>query len=415
MANKNTTISWLRRIDWVVQPFSWLTMAALLAAAAARKGFATALWPDWVDAWVMPVLVAAAVGYLTNNIAIWLLFKPYDRHCGFVQGVIPREKAELAVKLGVVISESLLPPQELAEQLGRVIREYLHNPALLADIRSRVNAFLQKHKSAIAGFLLPSIEQAIQQAVQRHFTPANLTALFDDVVVKWLEVEDNRQLAAAAIVQEIRTRAPQLTAAIRRQFREGTETYLRQEFPGLCSWLGADDFAARLIDHLNWDRIQQHIETRLSDEETRQTICEELAELSVKIHDHLRSRMSEEKLQAFLTEHRQKAEVFLREYIEEHLPELVDQWLRQDQVWEIIANTVLPMAQDFTLSRLQSDKGAIIRQLDLPGKIRSSIMAMDMRQVHATINSVSGQHLVAIQLLGYLLGAIAGALMALTA
>jgi len=38
-------------------------------------------------------------------------------------------------------------------------------------------------------------------------------------------------------------------------------------------------------------------------------------------------------------------------------------------------------------------------------------MAMDMHQVHSTINSVSGRHLVAIQLLGYLLGAVAGFLM----
>lgn len=413
MRNKKT-FNWLQKIDLTIKPLSWLTMASLLAAVVAKKGFETPLWPVWIDAWVMPVLIAAAVGYLTNNIAIWLLFKPYDKHFGFIQGVIPREKAGLAVKLGGVISESLLPPPELANQLGAVVKDYLQNPSLLEDIRAKVNAFLKKYQSAIAAFLIPYIEQAIRDAVQRNFTPENLYALFDDVVVKWLDVRKNRQLAAAAVIREIKTKAPQLTAAIKRQFRDGTETYLRQEFPALCSWLAADDFAAKLIDHLNWDQIQLQLEARLSDETTQETICEQLVELSLKIRDYLKSQMSAGKLQAFLTEHQDKAEKLLRGYIEENIPALVDQWLRQDQVWEVVANHLLPPVQAFILNRLKNDKNAIIHQLDLPGKIEKSIMTMDMRQIHATINSVSGQHLVAIQLLGYLLGAIAGLLMIFT-
>ncbi len=413
MENK-TTFNWLRKLDLTIKPLSWLTMASLLAAVVAKKGFGTPLWPLWFDAWVMPVPVAAAVGYLTNNIAIWLLFKPYDKHFGFIQGVIPREKAVLAVKLSGVISKSLLPPPELANQLGAVVKDYLQNPALLEDIREKVNVYLKKYQSAIATFLIPYLEQAIRAAVQRNFTPENLYALFDDIVVKWLDVPKNRQLVAAAIIREIKLKAPQLTAAIKRQFRDGTETYLRQEFPSLCSWLAADDFAAKLIDHLNWDQIQRQLEARLSDEATQETICEQLVELSLKIRDYLQNQMSAGKLQELLAEHQDKAEKLLRSTIEENIPSLVDQWLRHDHVWKVIVNHLLPPVQAFILNRLKSDKNAIIHQLDLPGKIEKSIMTMDMHQIHTTIDSVSGQHLVAIQLLGYLLGAIAGLLMIFT-
>ncbi|HOG49752.1 MAG TPA: DUF445 family protein, partial [Lentisphaeria bacterium] len=401
----------LQKLDFVIKQLSWLTIASLLAAVIATKGFGTSLWPPWFDAWVMPVLVAAAVGYLTNNIAIWLLFKPYDQHFGFIQGVIPREKANLAVKLGDVISESLLPPPELANQLGAVVKDYLQNPSLIEDIREKVNFYLKKYQSAIATFLFPYIEQAIRAAVQRNFTTENLYALFDNVVVKWLDVPKNRQLAATVIIREIKLKAPQLTATIKRQFRDATETYIQQEFPNLCSWLPVDDFAAKLIDHLNWEQIQRQLEDRLSDEETQDAICEQLVELSLKVRDYLQSQAASGKLQELLTKHQDKAEQLLRNTIEENLPALVDQWLRRDQVWEVIVNHLMPPVQAFILERLQNDKNAIIRQLDLPGKIEKSIMAMDMRQVHSTINSVSGRQLVAIQLLGYLLGAIAGFLM----
>lgn len=413
MENK-TSFNGLQKLDLLVKLFSWLTIVSLLAAVIAKKGFGASLWPPWFDVWIMPVLVAAAVGYLTNNIAIWLLFKPYDKHFGFIQGVIPREKAKLAVKLSVVVSENLLPPPELANQLGAVARNYLQDPSLLEDIRENVNIYLKKHQSAIASFLIPYLEQALRAAVQRNFTPENLYALFDDVVVKWLDVQENRQVAAAVIIREIKHKAPELTVAIKRQLRDGTETYFRQEYPRLCSLLPVDDLAAKLIDHLNWEQIQRQLEARLSDEKTHEAICEQLVELSLKIRDYLQSRMAAGKLQDWLAEHQGKAERLLRSAIEENLPALVDQWLRRDQVWEAVVNHLLPPAQTFILDRLKNDKNAIIRQLDVPGRIEKSIMAMDMRQVHRTINSVSGQHLVALQLLGYLLGAIAGLLMIFT-
>lgn len=411
---KTTSFNGLQKLDFVIKLLSWLTIALLLAAVIARKVFGASLWPPWFDAWVMPVLVAAAVGYLTNYIAIWLLFKPYDKHFGFIQGVIPREKANLAVKLGDVISENLLPPPELANQLGAVVKAYLQNPSLLEDIRQKVNFYLKKHQSAIAAFLFPYLEQAVRAAVQRNFTSENLYALFDNVVVKWLDVEKNRQMAATVIIREIKLKAPQLTVAIKRQFRDATETYIRQEFPNLCSWLPVDDFAAKLIDHLNWEQIQRQLEDRLSDAETQEAICEQLVELALKIRDYLQSQAASGKLQELLAKNQEKAEKFFRNAIEENLPALVDQWLRQDQVWEVILNHLLPPAQAFILERLQNDKNAIIHQLDLPGKIEKSVMAMDMRQVHSTINNVSGKQLVAIQLLGYLLGAIAGFLMIFT-
>jgi uncharacterized membrane protein YheB (UPF0754 family) len=48
----------------------------------------------------------------------------------------------------------------------------------------------------------------------------------------------------------------------------------------------------------------------------------------------------------------------------------------------------------------------IIEKLDIEGRIKKAVDAMDVEEFHGMVNEVSAQHLGAIQVLGYLLGAL---------
>ena len=62
--------------ELVCQPVSIVSVVVSIAFAVLRR---TGLWtpPEVVTAWLVPVFVSAAVGYLTNWIA--MLFEPYER------------------------------------------------------------------------------------------------------------------------------------------------------------------------------------------------------------------------------------------------------------------------------------------------------------------------------------------------
>src|SRR5574344_48300 len=155
----------LRILDIAARWVSWLTMAALVVLTVWRHAPGWPPLPEWTSGRLIAVLTAAAVGYLTNWIAIWLLFKPYERRLGFLQGVIPRKRAELGRELGVVIPEYLLKPEELADQISELVRDYLQDPALLSEAREKVNLVLTRYSGTIAAFLIPYIEDALRQAV----------------------------------------------------------------------------------------------------------------------------------------------------------------------------------------------------------------------------------------------------------
>ena len=67
--------------------------------------------------------VGAVIGYLTNYLAVKMLFRPYtEKRIGrlrlpFTPGVIPRRRADLAKALGEAIAEKLITRKDLADLL----------------------------------------------------------------------------------------------------------------------------------------------------------------------------------------------------------------------------------------------------------------------------------------------------------
>ena len=402
----------MKKLELLIKIISWVTIAAL-PLLAINNHYMLFIVPIWIRNWLMPILTAAAVGYLTNWIAIWLLFRPYEKKCFFIQGVIPRNKDELGSELGQIIPQYLLKTEDLSDQLGNMVREYLQNPILLEDLRNQVNVFFRKNSAKIAAFLLPYIENAIRRAIRENLTAEKLGILYDKIVVRYLEEEKNRVFLAAGIVAELKENSSGLTQILRDNLRTGVKEYVRNEHPLLVNFFNADEFAAQLVDYLNWRRIQTQLEAKLDEAETYEAISKGLVHLTLKLHDYLNSPEAVVQLESFIAVYRENAAVFLKQYLSEKIPEIVDYWLRQNELWEAVSKLV-PHAQVFVSKKLRQDGHLLISKLDLSGKIESSVKKMNMAELHQMINHASGKHLTIIQLLGYLLGALAGFLLIFT-
>ena len=100
--------------------------------------------------WFLPPLIGAAIGYITNAIAITMLFRPH------------REKRFLSIKLPM--TPGIIPKQryELSESVGRMVsRELLTEDAVRKQIRSK--SFLKSVDHSIKAFLDLVIETPIAE------------------------------------------------------------------------------------------------------------------------------------------------------------------------------------------------------------------------------------------------------------
>jgi uncharacterized membrane protein YheB (UPF0754 family) len=75
--------------------------------------------------WLVPPFVGAVIGFLTNVLAIKMLFRPL-RPCylgplrlPFTPGILPREREALAKSIGAMVARELLTPEIIRERLER--------------------------------------------------------------------------------------------------------------------------------------------------------------------------------------------------------------------------------------------------------------------------------------------------------
>lgn len=411
--------------ELVCQPVSFLSVVAVVAFAILRR---TGVWtpPPAVSRWVVPVLVAAAVGYLTNWIAITMLFQPYERTWRhwlpwatlglWRQGLLPKNKARIAGVLADQVATKLLQPEKLADDLCAMVGGALQDPATLRAAQTLLQEQVAAHDAEIVEFLVPRIENALVREIDRLVTPKRIRAFWDDEILPRLESEENREEIAGLVLRALRKRTPEIAAkakpAISRAIRHWFED----------SWLASVPFVGkgaseRLADSLSdWFLDEKTIEGAVRDwikrPETAEALRDELAGFVASFRDWLASPEGAERIGGFAGDLRAKFKDYLRAYLRENLAPAASRLLRSDAAWEWVAEAIPAVRPG--VERMIRDIGtkAIVEKLDVEGRVKTAVDGMNMAEFHGMLNEIMAEHLGAIQVLGYLLGALAGLLLA---
>ena len=95
--------------------------------------------------YILPPLIGAVIGYITNDIAIRMLFRPHEakylfgRQIPFTPGIIPKEKGRLAASIGTTISANLMNQE--------VLEKHLLSKEMKDKILDAVLRFIEKQKT----------------------------------------------------------------------------------------------------------------------------------------------------------------------------------------------------------------------------------------------------------------------------
>lgn len=113
-------------------------------------------------------LAGALIGWITNFIAVKLLFHPRQKRYFLfipIQGVFPKRQTEFAEKLGEIVAEELLSPHDIQKALSSAANALETKKMIAAQVEQAIIARLPSIVPVFAAFLNPNIIEKVKGSI----------------------------------------------------------------------------------------------------------------------------------------------------------------------------------------------------------------------------------------------------------
>lgn len=137
--------------------------------------------------YIITPLLGGIIGYVTNDIAIRMLFRPHSAkyifgwHVPFTPGIIPKEKGRIAESIGNVVSENLMNKD--------VLERYLLSDEMVDNVRAAFTRFIDVQKEntetvreLLSRFLSNGEAESVSNSVNQYLTGQMMWKLSDPAV-----------------------------------------------------------------------------------------------------------------------------------------------------------------------------------------------------------------------------------------
>jgi uncharacterized membrane protein YheB (UPF0754 family) len=199
--------------------------------------------PDVVQA-LVTVAFGALAGGLTNTIAIWMLFHPYEpptlggRPVGWLQGAVPKNQERLASAIGRTVGTKLLT----AEDLARIFRQPEFRDAFDDRLAAFLDEVLHRERGPLRDLLPPGLAPEIDRILD------DLVDRGMDSLDGWLDGPGFEEAVLERSDELVEAVADAPIAGILTPAREAALTEAVDQW--LLSAVESDDFRRALDDYL---------------------------------------------------------------------------------------------------------------------------------------------------------------------
>ena len=324
--------------------------------------------------YIVPPLIGAVIGYITNDIAIRMLFRPHEakyvfgRRLPFTPGIIPKEKGRLAASIGTTISANLMNQE--------VLEKHLLSEEMKEKIDEAVGRFILKQKRN---------DEPLREWLSHYLSPEEI----DDIARKGgndLTELIYKKLATSGVGDDIAHLAVAHVMAKMQHLGSGIGDKLADE--GIGHGGGIGDMISRGIDCL-FGRSGTRFTTQFIN-----SLAEPVESLLAKNINEMLQKNSREIVANLIgteTGH------LLSRPVSSLLEGKDDDLARARE-------SVLSMYEKVVSEQLPK----ILRAVDISKVVESRINGMDMAEVEKIVFEVMDKELKAIVRLGALLGFIMG-------
>lgn len=355
-------------------------------------------WPEFL----LSVAIGMIAGGVTNAIAVWMLFHPYERRAGF-HGAIPKNKARLAKSIGRTVGEKLLTPKDLLDELTRAgFRETLD-----ARVAGFIAEALETERGPLRTLLPPAVLVEVERVVG-DLAPVVAAGIERHTATPEFETQ------VRTAVQRLRTEMGSLTVGDvlteeRRADLAAQAAVLATELIEESRESDGRSATARIADMLlrvaGTERTRSFVE---------RTVGEALGRAERRRFSDVLDAIGEDAVVQWLVSAARspRANALATEAAARGAEALLDRpigrpgrFLPPDAPQRLAAT-----AGPALWAALEAQLPRLVEQLDIPGMVERKVLGFSTRRIEEIIRGVTERELRTIVRLGYLLGAIIGTL-----
>jgi hypothetical protein len=166
--------------------------------------------------WLIPPLAGAAIGYITNAVAIKMLFRPlkevrfFGIRLPFTPGILPRRRHKLAAGIGAMVDGELITPE--------ILKQRLHREDVRESIKTAVAGYTEKFFACPLSRLVPgdgdsAAVRAAAILLQGLIESPAFISLFDKALEGLLFSRSIREILGDAETAELRKKLEGIISA----------------------------------------------------------------------------------------------------------------------------------------------------------------------------------------------------------
>ena len=396
-----------------------LVVAALLALADTWAGGHN----PWVRAGFV-IVIAGLVGYFTNFLAIKMLFQPKRGQVLGWRGLVPRNQAQIARSLGRNVQQQLLAPdiilaylreRDLVDRATRNLADWVDASLQRPEIRRRLAAavidFANDRGPALLARGFDLSEQSLKRMARNPRLVDNYYQGVRAELLDYLRTESNRKIFAEQARMLLQHQLPQVAQWLNRALEDYLSSRravgsLGRRVKRLVAFDqdAIEDLLRRISDDPRFteefmellDAIMEGIQRDLAAEGTRDRIYGQL--------ESWIERMARVSRQSVLPAAINQLDAYLNDpanwsQIEDGLISSL-QWLKNRFVHMLDS----PTGQAYLRAGIER----AVQRLNVTELVEQQVMRLDTDQLEDMVLDNTGGNLTVIQLLGGMLGLIAG-------
>lgn len=314
--------------------------------------------------YILAPVVGGVIGYITNDIAIRMLFRPHKAkhifgiHIPFTPGIIPKEKGRIADAIGNVISENLMSPD--------VLQRYLLSDEILNKLQISIEKYISVQKSN---------DETVEEFLSHYLTSEEISVVKSSIGDN-LAIQVESKIVDSALGERIARMAmdhvaSKLNADGAKELLTGLGNILRG-MAGAAAAIFGEELVGKFLEMLR--------------EPTERYLAKNINAILQNNGHEIVTNLVDEGIESFMTTS-----------VSTHLAD------KDEQITQMV-NAIMGLYKTIITEHLPK----ILKSVDVSKIVRDRINEMEVAETEKLIFQVMKKELKAIVWLGALLGMIMG-------